>query len=208
MKRYTRRIYVRATDADLAHAKTLAEGTGPSVSDLARLLPQLPAGDAAAQPAVVLDLATANRLYRELNHWDYQRNQAAHALNRIAYYLRRNDMDAATCSTRWRKRKMPSTPSAARPARLPPACAPSQSRGSSSSRDSSADPETHIRPHLLRRSIQVPHQEQQGARVRLHQHQRTAGGRIQLGLFVGKECGEFRQQKSLPKEAVAFARGG
>ena len=43
----------------------------------------------------MLDLATANRLYRELNHWGYQRNQAVHALNRIAYYLRRNDMDAA-----------------------------------------------------------------------------------------------------------------
>ena len=76
-------------------AKALAEGTGLSVSDLVRLLLQLPAGDAAAQRTVVLDLAIANRLYRELNHWGYQRNQAAHALNRIAYYLRRNDMDAA-----------------------------------------------------------------------------------------------------------------
>ena len=45
------------------------------------------------------------------------------------------------------------------PARLPPACAPSQSRGSSSSRNRSADPETHIRPHLLCRYLQVPHQE-------------------------------------------------
>lgn len=95
MERYTRRIYVRVTDADLARAKAPAEGTGLSVSDLVRLLLQLPAGDAAAQRAIVLDLATANRLYRELNHWGYQRNQAAHALNRIAYYLRRNDMDAA-----------------------------------------------------------------------------------------------------------------
>lgn len=95
MERYTRRIYVRVTDADLARAKALAEGTGLSVSDLVRLLLQLPAGDASAQRAVVLDLATANRLYRELNHWGYQRNQAVHALNRIAYYLRRNDMDAA-----------------------------------------------------------------------------------------------------------------
>lgn len=33
------------------------------------------------------DLACANLLYRELNQWGYQQNQAAHALNRIAYYL-------------------------------------------------------------------------------------------------------------------------
>ena len=44
---------------------------------------------------MVLDLACANRLYRELNQWGYQQNQAAHALNRIAYYLRREAMDAS-----------------------------------------------------------------------------------------------------------------
>lgn len=43
MERYTRRIYVRVTDTDLARAKALAEGTGLSVSDLVRLLLQLPA---------------------------------------------------------------------------------------------------------------------------------------------------------------------
>ena len=46
---------MRVTDADLARAKALAKGTGLSVSDLVRLLPQLPAGDAAAQRAVMLD---------------------------------------------------------------------------------------------------------------------------------------------------------
>jgi len=44
---------------------------------------------------VVLDPACANRLYRELNQWGYQQNQAAHALNSIAYYLRREAMDAS-----------------------------------------------------------------------------------------------------------------
>jgi hypothetical protein len=92
MERYTRRIYVRVTDADLARAKALAEGTGLSVSDLVRLLLQLPADDVGAGRAVVLDLATANRLYRELNHWGYQRNQAVHALNRIAYYAERGSL--------------------------------------------------------------------------------------------------------------------
>lgn len=55
MERCTRRIYVRVTDADLARAKALAEGTGLSVSDLVRLLLRLPAGDAATQRADVLD---------------------------------------------------------------------------------------------------------------------------------------------------------
>ena len=60
-----------------------------------RLLLQLPAENVAARRHVVLDLACANRLYRELNQWGYQQNQAAHALNRIAYYLRREAMDTS-----------------------------------------------------------------------------------------------------------------
>lgn len=60
-----------------------------------RLLLQLPAEDVAARRHVVLDLVCANRLYRELSQWGYQQNQAAHALNRIAYYLRREAMDAS-----------------------------------------------------------------------------------------------------------------
>lgn len=94
MERYTRRIYVRASDSDYARAKTLSGKVGLSVSDLVRLLFQLPSDDVAGHRAIVLDLATANRLYRELNHWGYQRNQAVHALSRIAYYLKRSDMDS------------------------------------------------------------------------------------------------------------------
>ncbi|MGI6535338.1 MAG: hypothetical protein ACOX12_02800 [Eggerthellaceae bacterium] len=93
MERYTRRIYIRATDTDYARAKLLAEETGLSISDLIRLLLQLPSNDVSSEHVIVLDLATANKLYRELNHWGYQRNQAVHALNRIAYYLERNSMD-------------------------------------------------------------------------------------------------------------------
>jgi antitoxin component of RelBE/YafQ-DinJ toxin-antitoxin module len=93
MERYTRRIYIRATATDYARAKLLAEETGLSISDLIRLLLQLPSNDVSSEHVIVLDLATANKLYRELNHWGYQRNQAVHALNRIAYYLERNSMD-------------------------------------------------------------------------------------------------------------------
>lgn len=83
------------SEADVERAQTLAHTLGITTSALVRLLLQLPAGDVAAQRHVVLDLACANRLYRELNQWGYQQNQAAHALNRIAYYLRREAMDAS-----------------------------------------------------------------------------------------------------------------
>lgn len=158
MERYTRRIYVRVTDADLARAKALAEGTGLSVSDLVRLLLQLPTDDVAAERAVVLDLATANRLYRGLNHWGYQRNQAAHALNRIAYYLRRNDMDGADAldALAQARGSLDSVRRATGP--LASSVRPAAESRIPFSRGRDADPEAHIRPHLLRRGVQASHQ--------------------------------------------------
>ncbi|MCI6680819.1 MAG: hypothetical protein MR472_00060, partial [Parafannyhessea umbonata] len=71
---------------------------GISQAELVRLLMQLPAEDVGRENVnkfVVLDLATADRMYREMRHWGYQRNQGMHALNRIAYYLRLNRLDGA-----------------------------------------------------------------------------------------------------------------
>lgn len=95
MERFDRRLHVRVSEADVERAQRLAGALNITTSALVRLLLQLPAEDGAAQRHVVLDLACANRLCRELNQWGYQQNQAAHTLNRIAYYLRREDMDAA-----------------------------------------------------------------------------------------------------------------
>lgn len=95
MERFDRRLHVRTSETDVERAQTLAHTLGITTSALVRLLLQLPARDVAAHRHVVLDLACANRLYRELNQWGYQQNQAAHALNRIAYYLRREAMDAS-----------------------------------------------------------------------------------------------------------------
>ncbi len=95
MERFDRRLHVRVSEADVERARKLANTLNITTSALVRLLLQLPAEDVAAQRHVVLDLACANRLYRELNQWGYQQNQAAHALNRIAYYLRRGAMDAS-----------------------------------------------------------------------------------------------------------------
>lgn len=95
MERFDRRLHVRVEQADIERAQALASALNITTSTLVRLLLQLPAKDVAARHHVVLDLTCANRLYRELNQWGYQQNQAVHALNRIAYYLRREAMDAS-----------------------------------------------------------------------------------------------------------------
>lgn len=97
MLKLDRRIYVRVSEPDIERARRLAAATGLSASELVRVLLQMPAKsvDKNAPKTVVLDLLSANHLYREMRHWGYQRNQAAHALNRIAYYLERGQMDTA-----------------------------------------------------------------------------------------------------------------
>ena len=95
MERFDRRLHIRVSESDVERAQELAGALDITTSALVRLLLQLPAKDVAARRHVVLDLACANRLYRELNQWGYQQNQAAHALNRIAYYLRREAMDTS-----------------------------------------------------------------------------------------------------------------
>lgn len=95
MERFDRRLHVRVSEAGVERAQRLARTLNITTSALVRLLLQLPAEDVAAQRHVVLDLTCANRFYRELNQWGYQQNQAARALNRIAYYLRHEVMDAS-----------------------------------------------------------------------------------------------------------------
>ena len=95
MERFDKRLHVRVSEADVERAQALANALSITTSALVRLLLQLPAEDVAAQRHVALDLTCANRIYRELNQWGYQQNQVAHALNRIAYYLRREAMDAS-----------------------------------------------------------------------------------------------------------------
>ena len=95
MDRFGRRLHVRVSEADVKRTQTLAGTLNITTSALVRLLPQLPAEGVAAHRHVMLDLACTNRLYREPNQWDYQQNQATYALNRIAYYLRLEAIDAS-----------------------------------------------------------------------------------------------------------------
>lgn len=94
MERHPKQIHVRMSEGEVDRAKQLASSLGMTLSDLIRILLQLPA-DAVRESAtlVVIDRATAVKLSREMRRWGHHYNQAVHALNAIAYYLRANDMD-------------------------------------------------------------------------------------------------------------------
>lgn len=95
MERHPKQLHVRMSDREMESAKGLARELGVTVSDLVRILLQLPAGEArGGARLVVVDCTTAARLSREMTRWGHHYNQAVHALNAIAYYLRVNEMDA------------------------------------------------------------------------------------------------------------------
>lgn len=95
MERHPKQLHVRMSEAEIASAKRLARELGMTVSDLLRALLQLPAEAVRGGGSlVVVDRMTAARLSREMTRWGHHYNQAVHALNAIAYYLRANDMDA------------------------------------------------------------------------------------------------------------------
>lgn len=92
------RLFVRVTDDEHDAAMALAEELGLSVSELVRILLRLPRGYSdgkETRPVLVVDAVSARKLARETRWWGYQYNQIAHALNRIAMYLRRDMCDAA-----------------------------------------------------------------------------------------------------------------
>ena len=96
MERHPKQLHVRMSDREMESAKGLARELGMTVSDLVRILLQLPAEEVrGGSRLVVVDRTTAARLSREMTRWGHHYNQAVHTLNAIAYYLRANDMEAA-----------------------------------------------------------------------------------------------------------------
>lgn len=97
MEKYPKRLYVRMSAEDLEQARRQAESLDMTISDLVRVLLSVPkstASDSASAGVLVVDRVTAMRIDRELNRWGHHYNQAVHALNIIAYYLRLDEMDA------------------------------------------------------------------------------------------------------------------
>lgn len=96
MERHPRQIHVRMSEGEVNRAKAFARSLGMTLSDLIRTLLQLPASSIEEGDGfVVIDRTTAVKLAREMRRWGHHYNQAVHALNAIAYYLRANDMDAS-----------------------------------------------------------------------------------------------------------------
>ena len=88
-------MHLRMSERELAAVKALAGELDMTVSDLVRVLLQLPADSVGTGARlVVVDRTTAAKLSREMTRWGHHYNQAVHALNAIAYYLRANEMDA------------------------------------------------------------------------------------------------------------------
>lgn len=95
LERRPKQMHLRMSERELAAAKALAGELDMTVSDLVRVLLQLPADSVGTGARlVVVDRTTAAKLSREMTRWGHHYNQAVHALNAIAYYLRANDMDA------------------------------------------------------------------------------------------------------------------
>lgn len=96
MERHSKQIHVRMSEVEIERAKRLAADAGMTLSDLIRVLLQMPSSSIEEGcRLVVIDRTTAAKLTREMRRWGHHYNQAVHALNAIAYYLRANDMDAA-----------------------------------------------------------------------------------------------------------------
>ena len=95
MERHPKQIHVRMSEAEVERAKLLAADAGMTLSDLIRVLLQMPSSSIEeGARLVVIDRTTVAKLTREMRRWGHHYNQAVHALNAIAYYLRANDMDA------------------------------------------------------------------------------------------------------------------
>lgn len=89
-------MHLRMSESELVAAKALAGELDMTVSDLVRVLLQLPADSVGTGARlVVVDRTTAAKLSREMTRWGHHYNQAVHALNAIAYYLRANDMETS-----------------------------------------------------------------------------------------------------------------
>lgn len=95
MQKHPLQLHIRMSEKELSSAKRLAGACGLTLSDLVRVLLQLPSDRIKnGGRLVVVDRTTAAKLSREMTRWGHHYNQAVHALNSIAYYLRANDMDS------------------------------------------------------------------------------------------------------------------
>jgi hypothetical protein len=97
MEKHEKQLHVRVSQEELDRARRLSDTLGMTLSDLVRVFIQVSAPSLSKSPGsvIVIDRGTALGLRREMRRWGYHYNQAVHALNAIAYYLRLEETDAA-----------------------------------------------------------------------------------------------------------------
>lgn len=109
MEKHAKQLHVRMSQEELDRARQLADTLGMTLSDLVRVLVQapapmvrpvsprhgkLPSGELPPSILIVIDRSTAVGMRREMRRWGHHYNQAVHALNAIAYYMRLDEADA------------------------------------------------------------------------------------------------------------------
>ena len=93
-----RRVTFRMEGGDYDALCERCERAGLSKSEYLRYLVRIPLSteaNAGDEHRILVDRRALWSMSRELTKWGYHYNQAVHALNSIAYYLRANDMDTS-----------------------------------------------------------------------------------------------------------------
>lgn len=88
-------IHCRLSEEDYERFHANAEALELAPSQYLRYLVRIPVGDATRCSVVAIDAKALERARSELVRWGHHYNQAVHALNTIAFYVRRGGGDIA-----------------------------------------------------------------------------------------------------------------
>lgn len=88
-------IHCRLSEEDYERFHANAEALELAPSQYLRYLVRIPVGDATRYSVVAIDAKAMERARSELVRWGHHYNQAVHALNTIAFYVRRGGGDIA-----------------------------------------------------------------------------------------------------------------
>ena len=94
-ERKDRFVHCRLSEDDYNRFHANAEAMELAPSQYLRYLLRIPVGDATKYSVVAIDAGAMERARSELVRWGHHYNQAVHALNTIAFYVRRGGGDIA-----------------------------------------------------------------------------------------------------------------
>ncbi len=94
-ERKDRFVHCRLSEDDYNRFHANAEALELAPSQYLRYLVRIPVGDATRYSVVAIDVKAMDRARSELVRWGHHYNQAVHALNTIAFYVRRGGGDIA-----------------------------------------------------------------------------------------------------------------